>query len=318
MMRSRPVPFLLLLLTVASQAAAQDGNYLMRPDSLERRLRLAPLNLIDYRGSRAPGDRTQRITLMFADSSVAVAKLAKAPLGGSQFNNEPRYEQGAYELQKLFLDPDDYVVPPTVLRAEPLAWLRQYDQTAAATFEQAPRSIVILLQYWLLQVSPDRFYDRDRARRDTVYARYLGNFNILTYLIRHNDANIGNFLISQNAEQPRVFSVDNGLAFESEPSNRGYEWRNLRVERLPRATVERLRAITPAQLQQALGVLAQFELQAGQLAGAEPGANLDPNRGVRRSDTMVQFGLTTREIRGVESRLKSLLENVDKGSIKVF
>jgi hypothetical protein len=305
-------------LASAAGAAAQDGNYIMRVDSIEARLANAALNIIDFRGSRAQGDRTQRITIMFPDSTVMVAKLAKAPANGSAFNNEPRYELAAYELQRLFLDPDAFAVPPTVLRAEPLAWLRQHDPSAEATFSQAPNSVVVILQYWLLQVSPENFHDRNRERSDTVYARYLGNFNILTYLIRHNDSNVGNFLISGSAEKPRVFSVDNGLAFESEISNRGFAWRNIRVERLPRGTVDRLRLITPERLRETLGVLAQFEIRGGQLIPVPRNANLDVNRGVRRSGNTVQFGLKESEIRGVENRLRDLLKNVDEGKLRVF
>jgi hypothetical protein len=309
---------LCFLLASTARAAAQDGNYIMRVDSIEARLANGTLNIIDFRGSRAQGDRTQRVTVMFPDSMVMVAKLAKAPVNGSAFNNEPRYELGAYEIQRLFLDPDDFVVPPTVLRAEPLAWLRQHDNSAEATFSQAANSVVVILQYWLLQVSPENIHDRNRERSDSVYARHLGNFNIFTYLIRHNDSNVGNFLISGNQEKPRVFSVDNGLAFESEISDRGYVWRNIRVERLPRATIERLRTITPERLREALGVLAQFEIRAGQLIAVEKTANLDANRGVRRSGTSVQFGLRESEIRGVESRLRNLLKDVDEGKIRVF
>ncbi|HUF68973.1 MAG TPA: hypothetical protein VMM79_10060 [Longimicrobiales bacterium] len=298
-------------------AAAQDANYLLPIDTLEHRLKFGPLNVVDARGARAPGDRTQRIALSYEDGSTLVAQLAVAPRNGSTFNNEPRYELAAYEIQRLFLDPDDYVVPPTVVRAAPVEFVRQHDPRAVRTFDSA-ESTVIVLQYWLLQVTPDNFYDRDRARQDTLYARHLGNFNILTYLIRHNDSNVGNFLISEYAGKPRVFSVDNGVAFTSQVSDRGYEWRNMRVERLPRATVERLRAITPEQLRERLGVLVQFQATGGFLETVEPGANLNAGRGVRRADGIIQFGLTDREIRGIESRLRDLLEDIDKGDIEVF
>lgn len=308
---------LMLLVAATATVAAQDANYLLPVDSLEIRLRSGPLNIIDFRGSRAEGDRTQRITLSYDGGGPMVAKLARAPRGGSAFNNEPRYELAAYEIQRLFLTPDEYAVPPTVLRAQPLAWMKQHDNNASRTFDNA-ESVVMILQYWLLQVTPDNFYDKDRAESDTVYARYLGNFNILTYLIRHNDSNEGNFLISRSATAPRVFSVDNGLAFSSEVSDRGYEWRRIQVKRLPHATVERLRTITPERLQEKLGVLAQFEEQGGQLVAMVPGPNLDEGRGVRRKDGLVQFGLTENEIRGIASRLRSLLENIDKGDIEVF
>ena len=305
------------LMLAASAARAQEANYLLPIAQLELRLRESPFRIIDYRGARAEGDRTQRITLEFPDSVLFAAQLARAPPGGGTFNNQPRYELAAYELQKLFLEPDEYVVPPTVVRAFPLAWLRQYDPYASATFDRAA-SVVIVLKYWLLQVTPEDFFDRDRARRDTVYARYLGNFNIVTYLIRHNDSNMGNFLISESPDKPRVFSVDNGVAFESEVSDRGHEWRDLRVERLPGATIERLRRLTPERLREVLAVLVQFEVQNDLLVAVSPGTNLSEGRGVRRSGSVVQFGLTAREIRGVADRLRNLLKDVDEGKLKVF
>jgi len=202
------------------------------------------------------------------------------------------------------------------MRAVPTDWLRRYDAGAESTFRETV-STLILLQYWLMQVTPEGVWDKGRLERDSVYARHIGNLNILTYLIRHNDANEGNFLISSHEANPRVFSVDNGLSFRSQASDRGYAWRNLRVERLPRATVERLRAITPERLQ-ALAVLVQFEHQGLMLAPAAAGANLDPGKGVRAQDGMVQLGLTEREIRDVEARLRSLLADVDQGKIKLF
>ncbi len=305
-----------LLLPLAA-AQAQDANYLLPILELENRLRESPFTIIDYRGSRAEGDRTQRITIQFPDSAVIVAKLARAPRGGSTFNNEPRYELAAYDIQKLFLEPDEYAVPPTIVRALPLDLLRERDQYVTPTFDNT-RSVVVVLQYWLLQVSPDDFYDRNRARRDTVYARYIGNFNILTHLIRHNDSNQGNFLISRNEAKPRVFTVDNGVAFDSEVSDRGYVWRNLRVERLPRATVERLRSVTPERLQEALGVLVQFEERDGELVAVPRGANLDGGKGVRRAGNVVQFGLTDREIRGIAERVRRLVEDVDAGKTRLI
>jgi len=311
---------LLLLVTTATlaapPAAAQDANFLYSPDLIEARLRDAQLNLIDARGARAPGDRTMRIALDLGGDTTLLAQLAKASPGASTFNNEPRYELAAFVIQKLFLGPDEYVVPPTVIRAVPTDWLRRFDESAAPTFDRIP-STLIVLQYWLLQVTDEDVWDRDRARSDTVYARHVGNLNILTYLIRHNDSNKGNFLISTFAANPRVFAVDNGLAFRSELSDRGYEWRRFRVDRLPRATVERLRAITDEDLE-ALGVLVQFEQEGPLLARVPVGPNLDPRRGVRHQNGIVQLGLTSREISDLASRLRNLLKDVDEGKMAVF
>lgn len=301
---------------VAAPAAAQDANFLFPPDSIEAHLHDTQLRIIDARGSRAPGDRTMRVALDLGGDTTLLAKLAKAAPGASMFNNEPRYEMAAWAAQKLFLGPDEYVVPPTVIRVVPTDWLLQYDDEAAPTFD-GTASTLILLQYWLLQVTPEDVWDKDRLDSDSVYARHLANLNILTYLIRHNDSNKGNFLISTYQANPRVFSVDNGLAFRSERSNRGYQWRTMRVKRLPHATVERLRAINDADLA-TLGVLVQFERQGSMLAPAPIGPNLNPRRGVRNEDGIVQLGLTDGEISDLASRLRSLLKDVDEGKFEVF
>lgn len=314
----------LVLLTVAAvapmtaRAAAQDLNFLLPAAETERRLQEEPFQIIDWRGARAPGDRTQRAALTFVDSIVMPIKWATAPENGSAFNNEPRYELAAYALQKMFLGVDEYVVPPTVIRAFHLSFVQEHAPLTRPTFREAPYSVVAALQYWLGGVTPDDFWDRDRATADSVYARHIGNMNVLTVLIRHNDSNVGNFLISQGPDNPRVFAVDNGVSFDSPPSDRGYYWRSMRVQRLSAGTVERLRAITREDLERVLAVLVEFEVSDGLLIGVDPGENMNPGRGVRRSPERIQFGLTTREIRGVENRLRDLLRQIDSGRYDIF
>jgi hypothetical protein len=302
----------------AAQAAGQDLNFLLPPDEIERRITDEHFTIADWRGARAPGDRTQRVAIVFADDVLLPAQWATAPENGAEFNNEPRYELAAYRVQKLFLDPDEYVVPPTVIRSFPLAFVQEHVQYQRPTFREAPHSVLAVLQYWLGGVTPDNFWDSDRATTDSVYARHIGNMNILTVLIRHSDSNVGNFLISQNAANPRVFSVDNGVAFNSPPSDRGYYWRSMRVRRLPAHTVERLRSITREDLDRTLGVLVEFEVSDGLLVPVEPGDNMGAGRGVRRSRDRIQFGLSSREIGGIENRIRDLLRQVDSGRIEVF
>jgi hypothetical protein len=268
-------------------------------------------------GSRFKGDRTQHVLLQFARDTAFEVKWAEAPAGGQAFNNEPRYEVAAYALQKLFLDEPDYVVPPTVLRMIPLPQYRERVPTADPTWEDA-KSVLGVLQYWTAGVTADGVFDTRRAERDSVYARHFGDMNILTYLIRHGDSNEGNVVISDDPASPRVFSVDNGVAFSSPPSNRGTKWREIRVKRLPARTVDRLRQIDEETLTRALSVIAQFTMQGGEFVPAPPAENLNERLGVRRSGTVLQLGLTSTEIDGVRDRLEHLLRDVDKGKYKTF
>ena len=306
------------LLLWSAPAAAQDGNILERAAVIEAMLAGESFDILDQRGSRFEGDRTNRAALSFADGTMMVAKWATAAPGGEAFNNQPRYEAAAYEIQKLFLDEPDFVVPPTVLRAVPVDWYRRLDPDANPTFRETS-SVLVTLQYWLFNVSGDSVWNEDRFASDTVYARHFADLNILTYLIRHNDANQGNLLISRAPENPRVFAVDNGLAFSSVTSDRGATWRAMRVKRLPAGTVARLRAVTEDDLRSALGVLAQFQVGPdGSLTRVPPTENLSRNRGIRHGDGVIQLGLTEREIRDTWRRLANLLEDVDKGRYTLF
>jgi hypothetical protein len=281
------------------------------------RIRSDSFRVLDWRGSRRPEDRTQRVALAYDDSMVLVVKWANAPRGGGIFNNEPRYELAAFAVQRLFLDPEDYVVPPTALRAFPLDFVREHAPSTRPTFDAAPRSVLVALQYWVSGVRQTDIWSEKRFRDDTLYARRIGNFNLLTHLIRHRDSNIGNFLISVDTARPRVFSVDNGVAFDSRDSDRGDEWRHLRVDRLPRAAVERLGTLDRDSLEAALGVLAEFEIRDGELVPVEPGPNLDRNRGVRMREGRLQLGLTGREIREIDARLRTLVRQANNGTFKL-
>lgn len=318
MHRARSMSFALVILLAAPLGlAAQGGNFLMPVERIEALLRDSSFQVIDARGSRAEGDRTSRVGMQFAEDAILIAKWAPAPRGGGEFNNEPRYEAAAYTFQQLFLGPDEYTVPPTLLRALPTSYVQQYFPRAQSTFREA-ESVVLVMQYWLSAVTPDDFWNEQRFADDSVYARHFANMNIVTHLIDHRDANIGNFLVSTVPSNPRVFAVDNGVAFRSQRSDRGTTWRNLRVDRVPHATIERLRAITEDDLTRALAVIAEFEVRDGLLWPRTPTENINDGRGVRTRDGVVQFGLTRGEIRDVAQRIRRLLERVDEGRIQTF
>jgi hypothetical protein len=306
----------LLVSGVARHVSAQDANIALPAARIEALLRDSPIKPVASEGSRYKGDRTEHVMLSFDDTTAFDVKWAVAPAGGEAFNNQPRYEAAAYLLQKLFLDERDYVVPPTVLRMlPPDAFVKGL--RGEPTFDDSP-SVLVALQFWTMEVTSDDVFDKRRADRDSVYARHLGDLNVLTYLIRHRDANKGNVLMATDSTKPRLFAVDNGVAFESQPSNRGTDWQNMRVTRVSAATVARLRTLTEATLTQALAVVAQFERRGTEYVPAPLGANLDARRGVRRNSTTLQLGLTSSEIAGVERRLRDLLKDVDRGRIKTF
>jgi hypothetical protein len=318
----RKANLLVAALTLAASfpGPAQDRNVLFPVPELERMLQSDPLRIVSAQISRpkAAGDITLRAEVAFADRPPLRVKLRRAEPGADTFNNVPRYDQAAYELQKLLLDPPDYVVPPSALRLVPLAQLKPYAPAASPTFSGS-NEVLCVVQYWLQDViAPADVLDNSQLQSDAVYERHIGQLNVVTYLIRHGDSNAGNFLISKEPAGARVFSVDNGVAFNSEESDRGELWRSMRVKRLPADVVERLRKLTEDDFKSRLGVVGQWRLSDGRFLAVPPGKNVASNSGVRRDGPTVQMGLTRREISDVWYRAKRLLKMIDDKEIVAF
>lgn len=310
---------LVLTAALTSPLSGQDSNILFPVQEIETLLLQGPFDVASFRDTRAEGDRTQLAALKFETGALMNTKWAVAPVGGEEFNNAPRYEVAAYEIQKLFLEQPDYVVPPTIARCFPVDWFRELEPDADPTFS-GTRAVLVVLQYWLWNVEGGEVWDKKRFREDEQYARHMANLNVLTYLIRHSDSNVDNILLSADPENPRVFAVDNGVSFRSEASTRGTFWRKMRVDKIPSSTAERLRAITPDDLRRSLATLYQFEIgEDGALVPVEHTQPLGGGRlGVRREGNVIQLGLTSGEINDIQSRLEKLIQDLDEAKIGVF
>jgi hypothetical protein len=313
--------FAVLLLTAASwSVAAQDRNITLPVADLERMLQSEPMQIVDAQISRpkAKGDITLKADVSFSGHPPIRLKVRKAEPGAQTFNNVPRYDLAAYELQKLLMDAEEYVVPPTSLRMVPMTQVQPYSSAVKATFPDSD-DVLCVVQYWLQDVTaPQDVLFPARFDSDALYARHIGQLNVFTYLINHRDSNLGNFMISTVPEGARVFSIDHGVAFSSEASDRGELWRSMRVKRLPADTVARLRKLTQTDLDSRLAVIAEWKLENGHYVAVAPGANLRPRSGVRRQQGVVQMGLSNAEIGSVWSRAQKLLRMVDDGDIATY
>ena len=311
--------FAALWLATLAPAAAQDVNITQPPAELERLFAAGAMVIEQAQISRpkAQGDITLRADVSFDGAPALRVKLRRAEPGAEAFNNVPRYDLAAYELQKLFLDPEEYVVPPTALRMVPLADFARFAPEVTRTFSQADQ-VLAVVQYWLNDITnAEDIYDPARFAADPLYARHIGQLNVLTYLIEHRDSNLGNFLIGRAATGPRVFSIDHGVAFASEDSDRGELWKVIRVQRFPADAVERLRKVTPQLLMQRLGVLAEWRLEGGRYVPAPLGANIAKGRGVRSKDGALQMGLTESETLQVYRQLARFLSQADRGRFEL-
>ena len=311
-----------LVVAVSWPAAAQDRNITLPVAELEHMLGSEPMQIVDAKVSRPKlqdaVDITLKANVSFSGRPPLLVKVRPAERGAQAFNNVPRYDLAAYELQKLLMDTEESVVPPTSVRMVPLAEMKRYSSDVRTTFPGSD-DVLCVVQYWLQDVTvPQDVLFPERFESDALYARHIGQLNVFTYLISHRDSNLGNFMISAVPEGGRVFSIDHGVAFASESSDRGELWRTMRVKRLPADTVARLRKLTEAELASRLGVLAEWKLESGHYVAVSPGANLAPRHGVRRKESVVQMGLSSSEIGAVWSRAQKLLRMIDDGEIATY
>jgi hypothetical protein len=280
-------------------------------------LRSPELSIREARAIRFETDIARRATAQIHAGEPFEIKVRRAVRSAQTFNNQPRYELAAYELQKLLFDAVSEVVPATALRSMALAEFRAIDPAAQETFGRTAATLFIV-QCWLKGVKPHPVeIDERRFAADPAYARAISNLNVLTYLIEHKDSNLGNVMLSEG-ESVRVWAIDNGVAFASGEGDVGSFWRSLHVPAIDRGVYERLQNLDREVLDRQLGVVAEFGFIDGNWVPRAPGENLGPGSGVRRRDGVLQLGLTRSEIAAVHRRARLLLERAQNGHVRLL
>jgi hypothetical protein len=304
----------------------RSSNWPIHPHDAEHAFTYGPLRIVENRPTQRGLSGARRVVLDLPDHELRVkAKWKPVPARFDGVNNSPRRELAAYEVQKLFLDPENYVVPTSAMRCLSSGHVvttpgapgddGRFQGTLPGTMCQLG-----LLSLWLERVDlPEKILDLDRFDSDSDYARHRADFNLTTYLIKHLDGRRGNILVSTSPNDPRVFAIDNGVAFGGFFYNWFVpNWSKIRVPALRRESIDRLRALEFEDLQ-ALGVIAQLEIQPnGDLMTVAPTLNLDADDGVRFEEGTIQFGLDEDEIEDLWGRIEDILEDVDEGDIPLF
>jgi len=290
------------------------------PDTLEQALRSGPIEIVSesYAGAGLTGASRLELRLLDPHETIA-AKWKPMPARLDGINNSPRKEIAAYEVQKLVLEPEDYVVPTSVARCLPPAAFPDPSRHSTPTLPGS-RCELGVLTLWLENVTlPDPLLDLERFRRDEVYARHLGHFNLVTYLIHHQDGRRGNFLVSTNDRNRRVFSIDNGVAFSGILYNWFVRnWKRIHVPALPQRAIERLERVGPGDLEP-LAVVAELRLgRDGIFVPVPPGPLRDRDEGVRIDGPTVQLGLDEDEIEDLWERIEDLLEEIREGDLGIL
>ena len=304
-----------------AQTVDPSTHWPVPPAELETLLAEAPFEILSVRGDVGGVMGVRKIELAFRPKGPELAaKWKAAPRGDADgWNNTPRKELAAYKLQKWFLDPADYVVPTVAVRCIDFATYAPLSDAPQANLP-GTRCVTGALVVWIEKVTvPDLLYDEARFRAEPLYARHLSNFNLLTYLIEHEDGRTGNFLVSEIESERRIFSIDNGVAFGARVKNWFVpNWDRIRLPALRAESIERLRQVGPNDLA-ALGVLTELRADdQGVLRPVPHTENADPKDGTRVSEGWLQLGLDEGEIQDVDKRLRKLLKRVDSGEIQMF
>jgi hypothetical protein len=308
--------------TTPDTVAASSPNWPVPPDRAMALMKSRGYNIRVVDRTLAGTSGAEKFTIWFDELEKEVDfKVKRVPPDLDGVNNSPRRELAAYAAQALFLDPADYVVPSTAARCPPIQRWRELHDGGEP---QLPGSscMLIVSALWLLDVTvPEVLYDKERFLADPVYARYLADFNLLTYLVDHRDGRKGNFLVSKGEGRRQVFAVDNGVSFG--PTWPFYNWfvpnwNILRVAALREDSVNRLRRIRRADLDSFLVVQELHNDGTGHYVDVGPGPPLDAKGGAVARGGVVQFGLTDDEIEDLWDRIQEVIESVDGGDIPVF
>ena len=293
-------------------------------------------NDIEILAAGAPSkgrQRTRILTLAVPDDDGRIVFRAKwRALSTSSSLNNPRAELGAYAVERLALQPHEYVVPPARGHCFDLDQYREKVDSAERPSFARTRCVYGILSYWLEgALTPKRAeqigwirskpYDAALFARSPSYRQSVADTNVLAHLISHGDAHPNQFVVTGYGERPFLHLVDNSTSFTSfrNPSIEARDdWSRIIVPALRRGLIDRLGALTAGQLN-SLAVVDQYELRNGILvATRRTPAMSNTWAGYRWQGDELQVGLTDDEIRQLRSRIEALVARVAHGDTSVF
>jgi hypothetical protein len=269
------------------------------------------------------------------------AKWKPVGPGGSEVqdgydgNNSPRCEVAAWRMNRLLFgdrSTDRHLVAPVVVRAfhrdvpceRACARVPRLPGVAgAATFPEVNDHLVLgALTFWIDGVTHlERFegglWDRRRFESNASYARSFSDLCLFLYLIGHGDANYADNFLAREPGLDRLYSIDNGRAFDGVPfyTDEGDpDWApfarlapgKLVAPWFARETLERVRQLDRAALDRALRVVAAIDLASGRVGEVSRDGMTKRGRGLWRGGDWVVWGIGDEGIAGVERRAREL------------
>jgi hypothetical protein len=305
----------------ASCFPVEDAEQLLERDDLE------------IVAAAAPPSGKQGVRVLTLRAGAVVFRAKWRPQAAATRRNSPRFELAAYEVQKLFVSPRDYVVPPAAAHCFPLAAYRaSVDRKATSTFRDVD-CVFGILSYWLenVQTLADASeagtfrgayggaFDPTLFARDKGYRDSAAHVNLLTYLIGHGDTHLKNFVITRDPRSPALYSVDNSLSLGMRKNSKLspiHDWSKMRVPAVPYAAIQRLRAADGRLA--SLAALAYLEIDDGRLVLTKGGAPTPTAQGFNWDGGRLRYGLTIDELAYIQRRITEILAKVDSGKLRVY
>lgn len=328
--RPPPRPAAPLTLPKVLCAAGSRPARACRPaDEVERWLASPDLEILGAAGTPSGIQGARVLTLRYPGPPAVVFRAKWRAQSTWTRKNDPRRELVAYAIQKLYLAPHEYVVPPTAAHCFPLAMYRMRVWPSARASFRDVSCVLGFLSYWLEDVeglkgareqgwfrSHDDALDDDLFEDNPHYRASVANMNLLTYLIDHADTHSAQFVIRRDPQAPAVYSVDNSMAFGVKRNTRvRVDWARIQVPALSRRATERLRQASI----DGLSSIAELELRpGGRLVPVTPAPRHAEPAGIRWIGGRLVVGMTVDELDMLRERLTELLLAIDRGELKLF
>lgn len=305
-------------------------------EMVERMIRSDDLEI--HGAEQTSGGNQGVIALALRAGDGPLFKAKWRPLESASLFNVPAKELAAYEVQRLLLEPADYVVPPVSGHCFELEHYREQVLEGAAPLP-GTSCVLGFLSYWLREAirlpdarreglwptppeGPDhddpQLFDEARFADDPAYRRNVAVVNLVAHLVNNRDAHSGQFVLYD--EPWHVFLIDNSLAFRAPLPNPKtlfiQDLSQLVVPAIPEDVAARIRALERRELD-ALRVIEEYTLRDGRLVRVPPGAPFGDEH-VRREGERLQIGLSAADVDEVWRRIESTRRALAEGSLRTF
>jgi hypothetical protein len=278
------------------------------------------------------GSQGAKILTLRAEGVVFRARWRAQSTSG--LINEPRKELAAHAVQRLFLDDDELVVPPTVAHCFPLSDYRRFAPDEKSSFAHVD-CVLGFASYWLEGVKTvEAAEDEDWIEKDTgildeelfdedaLYRASVTRANLLTFLINHGDAHGKQFMLERTPRGLRTYIVDNSIAFLSIKNPMlllREDWSKIQVPALSKPAIARLKALSERDVAR-LATIAELELHGQQLTlarGSGAHSQHEPDGSAMSwAGARLRIGLTRSEIELVSARIRELLTRPDLNDLQ--